>query len=206
MLTFYSMESCLGGHMKRFACCAVIMPLLTGCAHMYSRSIAYENPSASHMYVWRSDYSAGVGNNGKVCAQAATTARATGASARTSVNTAVLAAMAPTLAALPPSEAAALATSVEQSVMLTNSTNGQTAFANIAFFYLCQVSLNAGDKLSAADIVKMWSDVNATAPKIGVANAGTSSSNAKAPGLPQVPPHPAPVTPPAPAPPPVGGG
>jgi hypothetical protein len=179
---------------------AAVLPLLSGCAHMHSRSIAYEKTSASQMYVWRSDYSAGVGSEGKFCAQAATTARATGASGNASVSTSVLAAVAPQLATLPPSEAAAMKAAIQQSAMLTNSTNGQTAFANIAFFYLCQVSLNAGDKLSAADILKMWSDVNATAPKIGVANSGTSSINVQAADLPHVTPGAAPETPSIPPP------
>ena len=164
---------------------------------MQTRSIAYRDPSASQLYVWRSDYSAGIGQNGQMCAQAATTARATGASADASVNTAVLAAVAPQLAALPPQEAAALTASLQQSVMLTNSTNGQTAFANIAYFYLCQISLNAKDKLSSADILKMWSDVTAAVPKVGAANAGTSSIEAQAPGLSQVAPQQAPAALPA---------
>jgi hypothetical protein len=194
-----------GDRMKRLVGFAAILPLVSGCAHMQSRAIAYQEPSASQLYVWRSDYSAGIGNEGKICAQAATTARATGASADASLSTSVLAAVAPQLATLPPSEAAALTASLQQSVMLTNSTNGQTAYSNIAFFYLCQISLNAGDKLSAADIVKMWSEVNATAPKIGTTNSGTSNIDAQAPVLPQAAPTPAVVAPEVPVPSPPGG-
>lgn len=171
--------------MKKLAIFMIVLPLISGCAHMQSRSIAYKESSASQMFVWRSDYSAGIGSEGKLCAQAATTARTAGASADLSANTALLAAFAPHLASMPQAEAAKFRTALEQSVMLTNSTNGQTAYANIAFFYLCQISMNAEDKLSAKDIVKMWGDVNGAAQNIGKENSGTANISSGAPAIQQ---------------------
>lgn len=49
--------------------------VLGGCAHMNSRAIAYDSTGGDRLFVWGSNYSAGIGTNDGICAQAATTAK-----------------------------------------------------------------------------------------------------------------------------------
>ncbi|PZQ22752.1 MAG: hypothetical protein DI569_06740 [Sphingopyxis macrogoltabida] len=63
--------------------------------------------------------------------------------------------------------------------MRPGSHDGQTAFANIAFFYLCQISLN--HDLSADKIEAMWKDTTAAVASIGTASVATPTINSVQP-------------------------
>ena len=160
---------------------------LGGCASMNSTAMSYRNQEGGNqrVFLWASQYSAGIGSNGGVCAQPATTARSNAASGEVTASAAILEAIAPALRELPPGEAARVGMGVTSSVMLTNATNPQTAYANIAYFYLCQISLNAGERFTADQIVQMWSDVSRTIPQISVTAVDTSRMAAGTPLVPE---------------------
>ena len=148
-----------------------------GCAGLDRSAISYKpigtETSPQRLFVWRSNYSAGVSSQGGICVQAATTARAMSAELDVAANTALLKALVPTLAAAGNEEAAKASAAIRQSVMLTNATSGQTAYANIAYFYLCQISQNKN--LSSDQVVSMWSEVTKTVPQIGAPSMDTSN-------------------------------
>lgn len=149
-----------------------LIPLLSGCAHMNSRAIAYGDTAEDKLFVWGSQYSAGIGTNGGMCAQAATTARATSVGTDVAVGDKALGLINPaTLTSEDNGKLAEVAVSTNQSVMLTNATNAQTAFANIAFFYLCQISLN--QKLQPNEIVEMWKATTGAISSVGTATVNT---------------------------------
>jgi hypothetical protein len=160
-----------------------ILPLVAGCAALNTRAISYPPGNGSQLFVWGSQYSAGIGRENGMCAQAATTARATAASVDAAVNNSVMAALVPALAGLSQGEAARVAGGISQSVMLTNATNAQTAYANIAYFYLCQISLNRG--LSPPEIMQMWSETTRIIPLVGTAGLAPGSLNPMEPTVPE---------------------
>lgn len=162
-----------------------LAPLAAGCAHVNSRGIAYDGGEDNDtLFVWKSNYSAGIGVNDGMCAQAATTADSTALTAAAEVGAEALKAINP--AAITSSEngkLADVALGTSKSVMLTNATTAQTAFANIAFFYLCQISLN--QKLTGEDIKVMWEQANQTIEKVGNGSAVTAALSAPSVTLPR---------------------
>lgn len=143
----------------------------TACASWDSAGIAYNDDSK--LFVWRSNYSAGMGTSDGICAQAATTMQANNTQVDVQASDAVLGLINPaTLTSAQSSELIDLGVAQTQTIGTTNVSNGQTAFANIAFFYLCQISLNG--QLEDATIAEMWESTNETLGSIG--NVGTVGS------------------------------
>lgn len=142
--------------------------MLNGCAMFDSRSMVYDQ---SQLFVWRSEYSAGIGTQGGICAQAATTMKASNTDVDISGSDDWLKLAAPTLATTEHGELIDLGIAQNQTVALTNVTTAQTAFANIAFFYLCQISLN--NKVSDESLVSMWSNTTAALATVGNSTGGT---------------------------------
>jgi hypothetical protein len=150
--------------MKKALILASLALQLGGCAAMNSRAMSYRNEEGGNqrVFLWGSQYSAGIGSNNGVCAQPATTARTTSASGEANAGVALVQALQPALDQLSPGEAARVGFGITQSVMLTNATNPQTAYANIAYFYLCQIALNNKQGLGPDHIVQMWTEVSRT--------------------------------------------
>jgi hypothetical protein len=65
----------------------------------------------------------------------------------------------------------------QQALAMINASNNQTAYANIAFFYLCQITGNLKDKLSADQVVQMWGQTNLAVATVGVAGTIPSTVN-----------------------------
>ena len=180
--------------MMRLVAMLVLGVTLSGCgiAHMESRGIAYASDrtawkngtvresKAQRLFVWKSDYSAGIGTEEGICVQGALTAVAKGTEASAKLGPAALLAVNPALSAKATEDLVTIGAKQSQSVMLTNTTNGQTAFANIALFYLCQISLNRS--LDPATIASMWAETHRTLALIKPENAGVSGTSSKAPG------------------------
>lgn len=117
------------------------------------------------LYVWKSNYSAGMASkDGGICAQGALTAVATS-----------LTASAKGSGGAPNTPSAELTFGQQQALAMINASNNQTAYANIAFFYLCQIANNA--KLSPDQIVQMWSQTNLAIATVGAAGASTTVSS-----------------------------
>lgn len=140
--------------------------LLSGCAHFHSRGMVYKE---AKLFVWGSDYSAGIGTANGICAQAATTMRAANLDVDVSASNDFLKAAIPTLAPAEQGELIDLGIAQTQTVAATNVSTSQTAFANIAFFYLCQISLNS--QVEDASIVAMWKDTTAALSSVGATTA-----------------------------------
>jgi len=153
--------------------CGVLAFALTGCVYGDSRAISFANPeqgNAQRIFVWKSEYSAGMGGTDGMCAQGALTTKATSKDQGMSITDSMIP------KAGDGADLIKLKNRVAQSVILTNVSNGQTAYANIALFYLCQISLN--QKLKAAEITKMWKIANDTAIRVSAnaAKYGTVAS------------------------------
>ncbi len=110
-----------------------------GCAKINSTGISYANSDAQRLFVWKSNYSAGMGTNNGICAQGALTAFAS----NTKVNIDIPVLNKP------------LTAEQANTVALLNSSNNQTTYANISFFYLCQIVLNSMKKTES---VTEWTD------------------------------------------------
>lgn len=135
---------------------------LSGCAYMNATARKY---SDSALYVWNSDYSAGIGTKNGICVQAATTMSAVDTDTTVKVSEDIL-----KLAQIPALQSSGgdlldLGVTTQETVARTNATTAQTAYANIAFFYLCQVSLNG--QVSEESVVEMWKATSSTIPLIG---------------------------------------
>ncbi len=161
--------------MKKIIMVAILSASLAGCAKWNSTGISYipptnargnelleysdgSKPNAQRVILWDSKYSAGISTKDGTCAQGAL-----------SVKSGSLSLSADTIGEIAKPEVNA-----STSALLVNATNGQTSFANISFFYLCQISLNNED-LTGDQIVKMWLASNATAQKISADAAGNQS-------------------------------
>lgn len=137
---------------------------LGGCATINSRSISYTE-HGDRLYVWKSNYSAGMASKeGGICAQGALTAVATS-----------LTGSAKGSGGAPSTPSAELTFGQQQALAMVNASNNQTAYANIAFFYLCQIANNA--KLTPDQIVQMWSQTNLAIAMVGAAGASTTISS-----------------------------
>lgn len=134
----------------------------SGCAYLNTDSRVYKDSS---LFVWDSDYSAGVGTKGGICVQAATTMTASNLEANIAASNEIMRLAVPTLQAANEGELIDLGMQQTQTVAQTNVSTAQTSFANIAFFYLCQVSLNRA--LEEDSIVQMWRATTEALPTIG---------------------------------------
>lgn len=150
------------------ACIACVS--LTGCAssaHLNSRAIAYgpENTNVTQrLFVWGSDYSAGIGTDKGICAQGALTGRAINTKAE--IETAI-------------QQLKSVGFTQEQAVLALNASNGQTVYISSSLFYLCQIAVNRAD-LSKDDIVAMWQAAHTAAIAVN-ASAGTRTDSSVAP-------------------------
>lgn len=169
----------------RLAACGIALaPLASGCAMMDSRAISFPDRGNARNYqrlfMWRSHYSAGMGTNGGICAQAATTAQARSSDTRVTAGGGLLVPFSPAqLGAMSEAQLAAVSRTSNTNVMLTNATNGQTAFANIAFFYLCQLSLN--NSLTDEQVASLWRSTLETVERVSITSIETSSLLATTP-------------------------
>jgi hypothetical protein len=137
---------------------------LNGCAMMDRSSISY-NDVTSRLFVWKANYSAGVGSENKICVQGALTDKAT---------TADLAAALETTAKVADARAVA---SFGQAVIALNPSNAQTTYASDAYFALCQLTMNNPD-LSTAQIASMFNSIGKTAINIDKSAAELKTLNA----------------------------
>lgn len=116
--------------------------------------------SYSRVFAWDSKYSAGIGNSNGLCAQGALTAEAS------SVGAALDA------AAKNVDVVAKGAFEAAEAVSAINTSNAQTAFANIGYFYVCQIALNSqsangkGQPLSPNQVVELFKSVSDVIPKV----------------------------------------
>ncbi len=130
---------------------------LNGCAMMDRSSISYNNET-SRLFVWKANYSAGVGSQNKICVQGALTDKAT---------TADLAAALETTAKVADARAVA---SFSRAVIALNPSNTQTTYASDAYFSLCQLAMN-NPNLSPEQIVSMFNSIGMTATNIDESSA-----------------------------------
>lgn len=162
-------------------CCTLI---LSGCVNnVTANRISHESYankvfdkegreiSFTRVFAWDAKYSAGIGNSNGVCAQGALTAEASSVGA--AIDAAAKVANAPADPRVKASFEGAKA------VTGLNATNAQTSFANIGYFYICQLALNSmsrsGGGMSDEQIVEMFEKVTDTAPKI-TSDAGSIAS------------------------------
>lgn len=116
--------------------------------------------SFSRVFAWDSKYSAGIGNSYGLCAQGALTAESSNfGAALDAVSKKV-------------DTQAKGAIQSAKALSALNTTNAQTAFANIGYFYVCQIALNnksatpESQRLQPEQIVKLFQSVSDTVPKI----------------------------------------
>lgn len=158
------------------AICSPVLAIgLSGCAWQHLTSDSYvHGGNTNRVFVWNSDYSAGIGTEHGICAQGALTA-----TARTAALGAQVADKAKTIDARAAAEYA-------EAVAALNVSSVQTSYANIAYFYLCQISLNrtgetSDGRLTGNQIEAMFKAVGESAAKINVgASAPVSISSPQA--------------------------
>lgn len=141
---------------------------LAGCANNIaanrisaeSYSNDQDKSSYSRVFAWDSKYSAGIGNSNGLCAQGALTAEASSVGAALEA-----AAKQVDVVAKGGFEAA-------EAVSAINTSNAQTAFANIGYFYVCQIALNSqsanarGAPLTPDQVVDLFQSVSDVIPKV----------------------------------------
>lgn len=190
---------------QMMACLLMSSVSLGGCAHNASRAMAYDSEATRQVFIWKSNYSAGIGTESGICAQGALTAVANSVKANAEAGAGLKELIVPSLTAGSGEKLGQAALSLGQSVTLTNATNNQTAFANISLFYLCQISLNRS--LPAESIERMWAVTNRTISTIGQTSVTPGSISSPTldddDGAAAPPPAAAPVPVPLPAVPPV---
>lgn len=144
------------------------------------------------VFIWKADYSAGIASQGGVCAQGALTANAKSMEMAANLSNDLLQIAKASPSSVEKGDLAKVGLATSNNVMLTNATNGQTAFANIAFFYLCQIALNNNSRkfshsrgddgkshqsetnsLSGDNIVQMWKD---TLDKVALISADSKQT------------------------------
>ncbi len=127
---------------------------------MSARSYLDTN-GASRVIVWNPDYSAGIGNAKGQCAQGALTMTASSLGAALEIVGKIEAGV-----------------DYSEAVTALNASNVQTSYANLGFFYLCQLALYdiSNDKLlTGADLKEMVFDIGDTATKLGAMTGKTRS-------------------------------
>ncbi len=167
--------------MKKLTLAVVALSLLSGCAqnrigaHSYydaDRKTGNSIPG-SRVFIWDSDYSAGIGNSRGQCAQGALTATATSLGAAIDLTT------------KGDIGTARGGLDIAQSIETINVSSVETAYANLGYFYLCQILLNeigntpatgtpatgasnlvAGSRLTGAEIQSMFNSVGLTAASL----------------------------------------
>jgi len=153
----------------------LVFGLLGGCATLDRSAMSYKpdqkGGDGQRVFIWKSNYSAGIASHGGVCAQGALTTEAKSSQITAQLSAEVLKAFSQIPGASAASgDLAKVSRSAASNVMLTNATNGQTAFANLAFFYLCQISLNS-QSLSGDQIVQMWKITHDQVAKVSADSA-----------------------------------
>lgn len=140
----------------------IALVCLSGCASTQMSARSYlDADRASRVIIWNSDYSAGIGNTRGQCAQGALTMTANSLGA-----------------ALDIVGKAKAGVDYSEAVTALNVSNVQTSYANLGYFYLCQLALNdlSNNKvLTATDLKEMFLDVGETAEKLGE-NTGQTSA------------------------------
>ena len=141
----------MSGHNMTFRTSTLILiPLtLSACAHINSRSFAYSEPSASQLYVWNAEYSAGIGTEGKFCVEGAKVAKARNADGSLTSTT-----------------QGSASVNYGEDVVVLDPGNAQTTFASGAYFALCQIAANRED-LTPTQIEKMFTSISTAAASIG---------------------------------------
>lgn len=155
--------------MKKLALVVILSFILAGCAKLNSTAMSYTPPvdksgnllidgegepvNAQRLFLWKSNYSAGISTKDGVCAQSALTAFSSNIGSDSGKIAGV---SIPKLVS-------------DSKVTKLRSSTAQTAFANASLFYLCQIALNTDD-LKSDDIVNMWKDTNQTIRSIADGN------------------------------------
>ncbi len=130
--------------MKIIVSAVIAACLLSGCATTKIGARSYYDANrdngiqtpGSRVFIWDSDYSAGIGNSRGQCAQGALTATATSLGAAIDVIGKAKAGL-----------------DVAQSIETVNVSSVETAYANLGYFYLCQILLNENGNIPAAALV-----------------------------------------------------
>ncbi|MEL6238874.1 MAG: hypothetical protein AAFQ90_09820 [Pseudomonadota bacterium] len=146
----------------------------SGCAYLNTTSRSYPDGSSGRLFVWDSEYAAGVGRDNAMCVQGAQTASAN------SFNAAVE--LADKLKA---------GGGLKQSVIVLNPASPQTTYASNAYFAICQLAMNASQPatdtsaaknlLSGDQIVSMFGVASATA--VQISNTATQPQSFASPQL-----------------------
>lgn len=153
--------------------------MLSGCARnnlLVNRISAqsYENGQNDYtrVFAWDSDFSAGMGDENGMCAQGALTARAVNYGAALNA------------VAGRPDISANAALQLAEDVMAINATSTQTAYANLGYFFVCQLALNnmsadTDRQFTTEQVVAMFEHVGETARQINQPASRTSSISAR---------------------------
>lgn len=141
---------------------------LSGCAYLNTTARSYPQGATGRLFVWDSDYAAGVGRDNAMCVQGAQTATSTSANV-----------------AIDLVNRARAGGGFGQSVVILNPSSPQTTYANNAYFAICQLAMNANSPgievddgaplLSGDQIVAMFGVASATAVQISNSPAATQS-------------------------------
>lgn len=153
--------------MHKLITLSAITLCLSGCAHINSRAISYEgapDKNSSRLFVWNSEYSAGVGINQRMCVESARVAKENN-----------------TKGEVDGVEQVTVEVSNDQDVVILNPGNAQTTFSSGAYFALCQISMNRDD-ITPAQIAEMFNGITEAAEKISIANGTTAAPKTVAGG------------------------
>ena len=112
--------------LRKSTALAILLLIMPGCAKINSTAISYPSTDAQRLFIWKSNYSAGMGTNSGICAQGALTAFSSNVTG-----------------SIPIKGVLEADVGVTNSVSNINATNNQTAYANISLFYFCQIALNS---------------------------------------------------------------
>ncbi|WP_299328198.1 hypothetical protein [Parasphingopyxis sp.] len=123
--------------MKKFLGLVCALAVLPGCAWTQLTSDSYLDANgrqAGQVFVWNSEYSAAVGNRIGTCAQGALTMSARSFAGALEASQEL---------AAQGQQSARAAAEFAENVSALNVSNTQTSFANISYFYACQIVLNS---------------------------------------------------------------
>lgn len=155
--------------MKKLITLSAVTLFLSGCAHVNSRAISYEgvkDKNSSRLFVWNSEYSAGVGINQRMCVESARVAKENNSKGE-----------------VDGVEQVKLEVSNDQDVVVLNPGNEQTTFSSGAYFALCQISMNRED-LTSTQIAEMFNGITEAAEKIAISNGTASKTVVEGAGTP----------------------
>ena len=147
---------------------------VTGCAYLGTTSRSYGEGSTGRLFVWDSEYAAGVGRDNAMCVQGAQTASANSFNAAVDVV-----------------EEISGGGGFGQSVIVLNPASPQTTYANNAYFAICQLAMNSSrptaegetptSQLTGNQIVTMFGIASATA--VQISNSPTQPQSYASPQL-----------------------